>query len=191
VFTVYGIFHPVTGLCCYIGETGDFDGRKQAHLVAHRERNPKNKRVIFLKELHEAGHTPHIVELEHVRTNQESLAAETKWVELFASIGHPITNAWDEHIAAIKKKGKKTVKSASAELPAKLIAKRFVKDGDPETLGTATRNKKGTGYRLKMDDGTTIDLLPPLKSKKSTKKIPPKSAPQESFYKSAADEYDI
>ncbi len=190
MYTVYGIFHPENGLCYYIGETGNFDDRKQAHLVAHRERNPKNKRAIWLKTLHQAGLIPNIIDLEHVSTNQESLAAETKWIEKFSSLGHPLTNAWDEHIAAIKKKGGKKIKTTS-ELPPKLVAKHFIKDGDPETLGHATRNKKGTGYRLKMEDGTMIDLLKPLKSSKKSAKPNVKAKPKETFYRSVAEDYDL
>lgn len=40
--------------------------------------------------------------LEVVETEAESLQSETKWIEKFAAIGHPLLNRWEEHTALIE-----------------------------------------------------------------------------------------
>jgi len=76
MFTTYGIFHPETCICVYIGQTSDFDARSKAHRSAHRERKAKNGSLQYwLKELHSAKLQPNIVALEVVQTERESLAS--------------------------------------------------------------------------------------------------------------------
>lgn len=169
MFTTYGIFHPTSCICVYIGQTGDFDARCKAHRSAHRERTPKEGSVQYwLKQLHKAKLKPNIVALEVVQTERESLASEEKWVEIFTQIGHPLKNGWVEHKDIIIKTKPKSSVTASAttdtSMPSELIAKRFEagKGRQPTILGKASLNRSKTGYRLEIDaiEGV-IELLPP------------------------------
>lgn len=160
MFTTYGIFHPETCICVYIGQTGDFEARCKAHRSAHRERKAKEGSIQYwLKQLHTAKLKPNIVALEVVQTERESLASEEKWVEIFTQIGHPLKNGWIEHKDIIQ--SGKTPKPGQT-LPPELVAKEF-KDGRKRNIkwGTAKLNKNKTGYRLTLRDKTVLDLLPP------------------------------
>ncbi len=164
MFTTYGIFHPQSCICVYIGQTGNFDERSKAHRTAHRERKAKEGSIQYwLKQLHQAKLQPNIVALEVVQTERESLASEEKWVEIFTQIGHPLKNGWIEHKNIIEK-SKPRASDKPSKLPAKLIAKQFPegKRTKPIIRGYATLNGKKTGYRLNLlDEEATIDLLPP------------------------------
>lgn len=165
MFTTYGIFHPQTCICVYIGQTGDFDERCKAHRAAHRERKAKEGSLQYwLKQLHKAKLKPNIVALEVVQTERESLASEEKWVEIFTQIGHPLKNGWIEHKNIIAQVKPKVSEHPQYTLPPKLIAKQFSerKSTNPILRGTAVLNSKKTGYRLNLiDEEATIDLLPP------------------------------
>lgn len=157
MFTTYGIFDPTTKLCVYIGETGDFERRKRQHLTAHRLRKapPKDSVKTWLIRMHKAGVEPIIMPLEHTATNELSLASECRWVELFAEIGHPLYNKWEEHQALIEG-------AAAGKLEPFIFGK-----GRPQKIGRVELNHAKTGYRLHIEEGRTIegpsviDLVPP------------------------------
>ena len=164
MFTTYGIFHPETCICVYIGQTGDFDARSKAHRAAHRERKAKEGSIQYwLKQLHTAKLKPNIVALEVVQTERESLASEEKWVDIFTQIGHPLKNGWIEHKEIIQTKKSRIHDKLAPTLPPQLVAKQFpANDKTPPLIwGNAKLNKNKTGYRLTLVDNTVLDLLPP------------------------------
>lgn len=158
MYTTYGIFDPITKLCVYVGETNDFDRRKRQHLTAHRLRKspPKDSVKSWLIRQHKKGQDPIILALEHTATNELSLASESRWVELFADIGHPLYNKWSEHQELI---------DASA---ARRLDPYIFVNGKGRKIGRCEDNKAKTGYRIYIEDEGaklkipfTIDLIPP------------------------------
>ncbi|MFT4114353.1 hypothetical protein [Silvibacterium sp.] len=106
--TIYGIKDPRTNRFVYVGETADFDKRKQAHLRRCREGaiRPKIKGETiktWLFDIFAAGLMPDIVPLQVITGDkQASRQAELKWVYRLASEHHALLNHWKEHKAAIK-----------------------------------------------------------------------------------------
>ena len=172
MFTTYGIFHPQSCICVYIGQTGNFKERCKAHRTAHRERKAKKGSLQYwLKELHNAKLKPNIVGLEVVQTERESLASEEKWVEIFTQIGHPLRNGWIEHKDITTKKKPLVSDQPSKAMPPELVALEFGED-TPKRWGRAELNRHKTGYRLTLaDEKTIIDLVPPTDKDSDTKLV--------------------
>lgn len=102
-FTTYAIADPDSKLVVYIGQTTDFERRKREHLSTHRLRKSPPKKSIkhWLWKTQKEGREPVFVALDTVISEAESLASETRWVETFAVLGHPLHNRWSEHVAAM------------------------------------------------------------------------------------------
>lgn len=157
MYTVYGIFDPITKLCVYVGETSDFERRKTQHLTTHRLRKapPPGSIKAWLIKQHKAGREPIILPLEHVATNGLSLEAETRWIGFFSALGHPLHNLWDEH--------REMIIAHHAERYDALV----FKGPKPMAVGYAEANANRTGYRVHLDKDAdlagvgVIDLLPP------------------------------
>ncbi len=44
MYTTYGIVDPETRLFVYVGQSGDFEARKRAHLTTHRQKKNRHKK---------------------------------------------------------------------------------------------------------------------------------------------------
>lgn len=162
-YWTYGIFDPRSGLCVYIGQTGDFKARKRQHLATHRAKktkHPPGSIKTWLCEAHAAKIEPIIMPLELVETEEESLISESKWVHKFGQeLGHPLRNLWGEHREILKGRQSGVIYDA-------LVFSGDGKDRKAISIGTMSDNSKKTGYRLKLKekkkikDVEVIDLMP-------------------------------
>ena len=106
-FTTYGIIDPRFGYFVYVGQTCDFEKRKQSHLrkAAEGRKRPRiteENVKTWTFDAVSAGITPVIVPLETTGTWQESLKSESEWVRRLAAENHPLLNKWKEHVLAIR-----------------------------------------------------------------------------------------
>lgn len=164
MYTTYAISDPRTRLFVYVGQTNNYELRRQQHLKAHRQRKAKPGSLQhWLKALHAEKHEPVFTLLEIVETEAESLESENKWVEKIAALGHPLFNGWEEHKALIETSG--------TGVGSTLVPLIFTKGPrkKPQSIGHVEPNSSKTGYRVHVDEGVelvgplTIDLLPPKK----------------------------
>ena len=141
MYWTYSIFDPATRLCVYIGQTNDFERRQAQHLTPPRERKDKPKSGSlqhWLASAHRRKVVPDFLILEVVETESESLQSETKWIDKFATIGHPLLNRWEEHTALIE----------AGKAPP---SEHFTVYRPPDwksPLGEMIPTEKKTGYRL-------------------------------------------
>ena len=150
IYWTYGIFDPRPGLCVYIGQTGNFERRKSQHLTTHRikKKHPPGSIKTWLCQVHRAGVTPVILQLEAVQSVEESLISETRWVERFGrELSHPVRNLWDEHREIMDGRNGGTYDA--------LI---FSKDGPPQAIGRMVPNAKMTGFRFHAGEGIEITV---------------------------------
>lgn len=151
MYWTYGIFDPRDGLCVYVGQTNDFFRRREEHLTKWRElkRAPKKGSVQeWLKQTDAAKIKPIFMVLEVVEMEGESLTSESKWIEKFASIGHPLRNLWAEH--------KRFIKSGRSGQNRVYDVLLFEDGKKPSKIGTMTRNAKGTGFAIDIPKGQGV-----------------------------------
>jgi len=167
-YTTYAIYDPRTKWPVYIGQTGNYDRRRDDHMTTFRERkaSPPGSLQHWLKALHKAGLEPQFLQLEVVETESESLKSETKWIAKFSGMGLPLLNRWDEH--------KPFIVEATEKLEAFVFRADVGREGKPgkfqrsraAKVGTAEPNKNRTGWRVHIsktviEGPVTIDLVPP------------------------------
>ena len=87
--------------------------------------------------------------LEVVETEAESLQSETKWIEKFAAIGHPLLNRWEEHTALIEA-GKNPADIEIGEYTG------FWPGKWDKVVATMKPTQKGVGFTLTFPEETTI-----------------------------------
>lgn len=102
-YTIYSIIEDCSGRVVYVGQTIDFDKRIKAHLRVKKRPNIKTTNIkTWLFDEVNAGHMPQFKILEIVDSLEESLEAETRWVEYFAKLKQPLLNRWKKHRLIIK-----------------------------------------------------------------------------------------
>ncbi len=163
MYWTYGIVDPVTGLFVYIGQTSDFDRRKSQHLTDRLRKTTPARGSIqeWLRDMRKRGLEPDFVILEIVETEEESLLSESKWVEKFAAIGHPLLNRWQEHRDLIRQ-------GRASQYEALIF-----QDGKACRVGEARPNRRNSGFAVMLDkdvkiefdgmvlEGARIDVLEP------------------------------
>lgn len=103
-YTTYAIVDPTTNLVVYVGQTSDFENRRHHHLHPKAEDGPPATGIkAWLRDAAAQGARPVFIRLEVVHDRVASLASETRWVALFARVGHPLLNRSPEHLEIIEK----------------------------------------------------------------------------------------
>lgn len=148
-FITYAIADLNTKLVVYIGQTTDFTRRKREHLSVHRLRRAPASNSIkhWLWKTLKEGREPVFVELDSVISEAESLASETRWVETFASLGHPLYNRWSEHVAAML--------DVRPEEPCQLF-EAYWPDRWQNVIATMVPTPKGRGFSLTFPEQLTV-----------------------------------
>lgn len=93
-YITYAIIDPRNGQPFYVGQTGNLEKRKQAHLgpgKLHRQYKSIIMAIIAL------GLEPEFRVLDEHSTEGDSLRSETEWVKRFAAKGIRVMNKWREH----------------------------------------------------------------------------------------------
>lgn len=155
MYVTYGIICPKSFQIVYVGQTKNFQRRKDQHLMAHRERGrPKPGSLqAWLRRINRQKLTPAIIILEEVETEGESLASELDWVRRLGEAGVPLLNRWEEHKAFIT--------DAPAEKMKPLVPLIFVEKKGTR-VGSIKLNRNKTGYTLKLSKGVTLDASTPI-----------------------------
>ncbi|MEM9128428.1 MAG: GIY-YIG nuclease family protein [Pseudomonadota bacterium] len=152
IYTTYAIIDPGSRLCVYVGQTNDMERRQAQHLTPPRLRTDKPKPGSlqnWLAGKYRAKITPDFMILEVVETEAESLQSETKWIEKFATIGHPLLNRWEEHAALIE----------AGKAPADIEAGDFTAYWPGKwnkVIATMKPTLKGDGFTLTFPEETTV-----------------------------------
>lgn len=166
MYVTYGIIDPKSLQFVYVGQTKNFERRREQHLSAHRlrERLKKDDIRYWLRRTLKAKLDPIFIILDdYTETEEASIASEREWVQRLAEAGMPLYNRWEEHKELIDA----NLKAASLPDFRPLI---FV-EKKPQTIGKCKPNRKGTGYRITLGTGVTlgagqtIELVPPRDDK--------------------------
>ena len=106
-FTTYIIRDPRDNKPIYVGQTTDFEKRKQHHLKNAAGTLP-NIRIInihvYLVKLNFLGFDPEFEIVERNDTEEDSLCSETSWIQKLVDEGNPLLNRTREHRAIVKSK---------------------------------------------------------------------------------------
>ncbi|TWC18942.1 MULTISPECIES: viroplasmin family protein [unclassified Pseudomonas] len=94
-YLVYIIIDPETEEPFYVGETGNFPRRQQAHI---RSANTRTKRAAAkIAQILEKGQMPLFKAVEICESKDAALAAETQWIKRCVEKGHTVWNRIREH----------------------------------------------------------------------------------------------
>lgn len=92
---VYAIVDPETEEPFYVGETGNFARRQQAHL---RTAHEKTKRAAAkIAQILAKGQVPAFKAIEFCDSKMAALEAETKWIKHYVERGYTVWNRLREH----------------------------------------------------------------------------------------------
>lgn len=95
-YVVYLIVAPHDNKPFYVGQTGDIERRKAAHLRnAHHQSHRRVGRR--LAEILARGEDPIFKVVQNCATEEESLIAESEWVKRCSQRGYELCNRWKEH----------------------------------------------------------------------------------------------
>ncbi|WP_143613076.1 hypothetical protein [Thiohalospira halophila] len=104
-YTIYRLQDPRDGVPFYVGQSRDFEQRKDMHLRLARKPLPKTKTFdlnVYLTLLLSEGYDP-IFEVVDVKgTEEDSLLSETEWVRVTVKEGFPVLNRWKTHRSIVK-----------------------------------------------------------------------------------------
>ncbi|MEL6120182.1 MAG: GIY-YIG nuclease family protein [Pseudomonadota bacterium] len=148
IYVTYAISDPDSRLVVYIGQTSDFERRVREHQSSHRLRKapPKSSIKHWLWSAQKEGRKPVFTILEAVITEAESLASESRWVETFAALGHPLYNRWSEHQALIE----------AAQAPVAAVFDTFWPGRWNKVIAIMKPTPRKAGFKLSFQEETTI-----------------------------------
>lgn len=107
-YVVYVIRDPRDSIPLYVGQTCDYEQRKEQHCQKAKGIRPNinvhniNAYIIDLYCIENL--LPQFEILEECISENESLILETKWIEKLIVEGYPLLNRWKEHRKIIIKK---------------------------------------------------------------------------------------
>ncbi|WP_145187266.1 viroplasmin family protein [Pseudomonas sp. URMO17WK12:I11] len=94
-YVAYLIIDPVTEEPFYVGQTGDFESRQQGHLG--KANHDCKRAAAKIAQILDAGMTPIFKVVETCDSEEDSLEAESRWIEHCTSRGITVWNRWREH----------------------------------------------------------------------------------------------
>jgi len=123
-YTVYAIVNPINGRPFYIGETKQFERRKQQHIKGTDQISG-----LIVRQIKANGFVPLFVVLETHSDEETALRAEIFWIETFLARGVDLVNSqafsgWTERRA---KRGVETRKAMRMEKMRKVANGRTAK----------------------------------------------------------------
>lgn len=92
---IYAIIDPETEEPFYVGETGHFPRRQQAHLRTAHERT--KRAAAKIAQILAKGQVPVFKAIEFCTSKEAALAAETKWIKHYVERGYTVWNRLREH----------------------------------------------------------------------------------------------
>lgn len=105
-YVIYLIIDPATEEPFYVGLTTDLERRQRTHLG--RAKHNTKRAAAKIAEILDTGMPPIFKVVESCDSEQNALAAETRWVEQCTTRGYVVWNRWKEHqdIQAVRWKPK-------------------------------------------------------------------------------------
>jgi len=88
IYCIYAIVDPRSHEVFYIGETGNFERRRETHLAGSDQLSG-----LMIRQISENGFVPHFVVLETCPSEEAALMAEIAWIEFFKSRGAKLSNS--------------------------------------------------------------------------------------------------
>lgn len=87
-YCVYVLVDPDTGEVFYVGETNNFERRKEQHLEGSDQLSG-----FKVKLLKAENKTPIVKAIEHCHSDEAAMMAEISWIRHFISVGAPLLNS--------------------------------------------------------------------------------------------------
>ncbi|WP_455233242.1 ribonuclease H1 domain-containing protein [Geopseudomonas aromaticivorans] len=96
-YTVYAIIDPRTDDPIYVGQTVNFERRKEQHLANAEKGHPRRISWRMAEILHR-GDQPAFKVVQRCDTDEEALQAESAWVKRYTERGLDLCNNTQEHL---------------------------------------------------------------------------------------------
>ena len=102
-YVTYAILDPVTSEVVYVGQTGNFEKRKQGHLRIKKRPNIRTENIkTWMFDQLDAGREPEFRVLQVSESEEDSYGVEDYCVKHFADRGQPLLNRWRHHQEIIR-----------------------------------------------------------------------------------------
>lgn len=99
-FTTYIIIDPRDNVPIYVGQSRNFQWRKESHLNRAKGKRPNIVGInieTYLVDLYSIGYLPKFEIIEECATEKESLKSELECIRSLVKKGIPVLNNWKEH----------------------------------------------------------------------------------------------
>lgn len=99
-YTTYIIIDPRDDIPVYVGQSNNFQLRKENHLFSARLKRPNIVGVnlqTYLSDLYAIGYLPKFEIIEECPSEEESLKSELECIKNLVKRGIPVLNNWREH----------------------------------------------------------------------------------------------
>jgi len=106
-FTTYIIIDPRDDIPVYVGQSRNFQWRRESHLNRAKGKRPNIVGInikTYLVDLYSIGYLPKFEIVEELTTEEESLKSELECIRSLVEKGIPVLNNWKEHKLLNKEK---------------------------------------------------------------------------------------
>lgn len=105
-YCVYVLVDPDTKEVFYVGETNNFERRKEQHLEGSDQLSGYKVKLLKAK-----NKTPIVKAIEHCHSDEAAMMAEISWIRHFISVGAPLLNSQNFNGAAERQAARQGMQS--------------------------------------------------------------------------------